>query len=54
MADTLLKNARQNNSDFLLMSLAWEHNAYDGNDAQFTGQPENDLNGRYVRSLCRQ
>lgn len=53
MADTLLKNARQNNPDFLSMSLAWEPNAYDGNDAQFAGQPENDPNGRYVRYVDR-
>ncbi|MGL9735096.1 MAG: cache domain-containing protein [Symbiopectobacterium sp.] len=49
----MLKNALQNNPNFLPMSLAWEPNAYDGNDAQFAGQPENDPNGRYVRYVDR-
>lgn len=53
IADTLLKNTLQNNSDFLSMSLAWEPNAFDGNAAQFARQPEHDPNGRYVRYVDR-
>ncbi len=53
MADTLLKNALQNHPDFLSMSLAWEPNAFDGNDALFAGQPEQDPKGRYVRYVDR-
>lgn len=53
MADALLKTALQTHPEFLSMSLAWEPNAFDGQDAQFAGKPDQDPKGRYVRYVDR-
>ncbi|MCL2899150.1 methyl-accepting chemotaxis protein [Brenneria tiliae] len=52
-AETLLKNALQSHPDFLSMSLAWEPDAFDGQDRIYAGQPDQDPNGRFVRYVDR-
>ena len=51
--DQLLRDYLHAHNDFLSMSLAFEPNAFDGKDAEFAGQPEQDPAGRYARYVDR-
>ncbi|AUX92854.1 methyl-accepting chemotaxis protein [Mixta gaviniae] len=52
--DRLLVDTLNAHGDFLSMSLAFEPNAFDGKDATFAGQPDQDPAGRYVRYVARE
>ncbi|MDU6415574.1 methyl-accepting chemotaxis protein [Mixta calida] len=51
--DQLLLDTLSAHNDFLSMSLAFEPNAFDGKDAAFAGQPDQEPTGRYVRYVAR-
>ncbi|TDT50860.1 methyl-accepting chemotaxis sensory transducer with Cache sensor [Enterobacter sp. AG5470] len=51
--DQLLADYLNEHSEFLSMSLAFEPNAFDGKDAVFAGQRDQDPAGRYVRYVDR-
>ncbi|GAB7206806.1 hypothetical protein OS21_33020 [Dickeya oryzae] len=52
-AEQMLKNALKNHPELLSMSLAFEPNAFDGKDAQYASQPDQDPKGRFVRYVDR-
>ena len=49
----LLTDYLRVNNDFLSMSLAFEANAFDGRDADFAGQPDQNPAGRFARYVDR-
>ncbi|QDX28452.1 methyl-accepting chemotaxis protein [Dickeya poaceiphila] len=51
--EQILKSTLKNHPELLSMSLAFEPNAFDGKDAQYAGQPDQDPKGRFVRYVDR-
>ncbi|GLR09976.1 chemotaxis protein [Mixta theicola] len=51
--DQMLSSTLRSHLDYLSISLAFEPNAFDGKDAEFAGQPEQETTGRYVRYVDR-
>ena len=51
--DHMLNATLRSHPDYLSLSLAFEPNAFDGKDAEFAGQPDQDAAGRYARYVDR-
>ncbi|YCI28077.1 methyl-accepting chemotaxis protein [Erwinia sp. PK3-005] len=51
--DQMLSATLRTHHDYLSISLAFEPNAFDGKDAEFAAQPDQDAAGRYARYVDR-
>ncbi|MGD8164235.1 methyl-accepting chemotaxis protein [Pantoea sp. FN0307] len=51
--DRMLTATLGSHQDYLSVALAFEPNAFDGRDAEFAGQPDQDATGRYARYTDR-